>query len=268
MLPPSGSPTPITSQDLRLGLEGPDVIAWRRWLDRRGLLGMAPVPASGTFDAVALAATRRMQNTLGIGVDGVVGDVTRAHAMGWPGPDVKGDDGTPAWEDGGLSLGARAVRWILQFAGREDLENLGPNSSAEIATWLRPATRRATGAPLGLVAGEWCAAVFCAAAEAVAQPGEAIPHGYRAAGVELMGDAKDNGLWRPIDLARSGSYAPAEGDGCLLQRSGAAWDTHTCRVVGTAGSGFWTVGGNEGNTVRLTFRYLTDPTLLGFIASA
>ena len=269
MLPPGAvAPTPVTTRDLKAGVTGPDVIAWQHWLDRRALLGLDPFTLSGSFDAATVAGTRRMQNAIGIGLDGDVGEDTRAHAKAWPGPDVKADDGSSTWEDSSLSLGARAVRWSLQFAGREDMEKLGPNTGPEIAGFLAPAIRQATGPPLHLAAGEWCAAFFCAAAEAVAGPGEPIPHGYRAAGVELVTDAKQNGCWREAGLARVGTYQPGEGDGCILQRGGAgsAWETHTCRVVARTATGFWTVGGNEANTVRVTFRRFTDADLLGFLA--
>jgi peptidoglycan hydrolase-like protein with peptidoglycan-binding domain len=260
------APTPLTSRDLRAGLRGPDVIAWERWLDLRGFLGMAAPPITGDFDQAMVAGTRRMQNAMGLEVDGVLGDHTRAQAKAWPAPMVKADDGSPTYQDHSLSLGACAVRWALQYAGREDLERLGPNASAEITTWLGPATRRATGTPLGLSVGEWCAAFFCASADAVSGPGEAIPHGYRAAGVELVADAKENGSWRDVGLVRAGAYTPAEGDGCILQRGGQSWETHTCRVFALSPGGFWTVGGNESNTVRITFHHDSDPTILGFIA--
>lgn len=266
MLPPGAlAPTPITTRDLKVGVTGPDVIAWQHWLDRRALLGPDPFTLSGSFDAATVAGTRRMQNAIGIGIDGDVGEDTRAHAKAWPGPDAKADDGSATWEDRTLALGTRAVLWSLQFAGREDMEKLGPNAGPEIAEWLAPAVRRATGQMLHLSVGEWCAAFFCAAADAVAAPGEAIPHGYRAAGIELVEDAKENGSWRDIGIVRADSWQPHEGDGCILQRAGQAWETHTCRVVALTSDGFWTVGGNESNTVRFTHRNYSDTDILGFI---
>lgn len=271
--PPSGpgaptpvSLTPVTTRELSKGCVGPDVIAWRRWLDVRAFLGLGAVQASGEFDDAVVVATRRMQNTVGLVIDGVLGDHTRAQAAAWPAPAAKGDDGGPTWTDTYLPLGARAVRWALQWAGREDLERLGPNSSPEITEWLEPAIRRATGGPLGITMGEWCAAFFCASAAAVAGQGEELPHNYRAAGVELIADAKERGTWREAALIRSGTWQPSQGDGCLLKKGGSDWETHTCRVVALSPEGLWTVGGNEENTVRLTHRTFADADLLGFIA--
>jgi hypothetical protein len=166
-----------------------------------------------------------------------------------------------------ISLGARAVRWARSYLGRTDLERQGPNHSPEIAAWLAPCARRETGVPLHLVTGEWCAAFACAAAEAVRRPGETLPHGYRAAGIEIEQDATEGGTFRSAALARDG-WSPAEGDLVILARAGAGWERHVCRFVRwidrPAGI-FETIGGNESNAVRLSRRQLSDPDLRGFV---
>lgn len=168
-----------------------------------------------------------------------------------------------------VSLGARAVAWSRGYLGRTDLERQGSNKSPEIAAWLAPCVRRATGAPLHLVSGEWCAAFACAAAEAVRRPGEALPHGYRASGIELEQDANEGGAYRSVALARDG-WLPAEGDLVILSRGGgrAGWERHVCRFVRWIDESAWifeTIGGNESNAVRLTRRTLGDADLRGFI---
>jgi len=168
------------------------------------------------------------------------------------------------------SLGARAVAWSRAYLGRTDLERQGPNRSPEIADWFAPCVRRTTGAPLHLVSGEWCAVFACAAAEAVQRPGDTIPHGYRAAGIELEQDARDNGSFRSVALARDG-WLPVEGDLVILSRGEASWQRHVCRFVRWLDKSAWifeTIGGNEGNAVRLTRRTLGDADLRGFIEYA
>jgi hypothetical protein len=165
------------------------------------------------------------------------------------------------------TLGARAVRWSRAFLNRTDLERKGPNSSPEIAAWLAPAARRETGVELRLASGEWCAAFACAAARAVSLPAEPVPHGYRAAGIEIEQDAEENGCFRSATLARDG-WDPAEGDLVILTRAGAGWERHICRFVrwiDRAAGRFETIGGNESNAVRLSERLLSDPALRGFV---
>lgn len=258
------TPASLT-RTLRAGVTGADVGDWQRWLDAHGLFGLGAAKITNHFDAATVAASRRVQNTIALGVDGIVGPKTRAGAAAWPAPPVKLSDGTPLWQEAEGS-GARALRWALQFAGREDLEDEGANASAEIADWLRPSRRRATDKLLNINKGEWCAAFFCASSAATSLPGDVLPYGYRASGIELIDDAKDASAWRSADLVRAGSWHPAIGDGCIFTRNPGGWETHVCRVVSWGSQGYWTFGGNEANTARLTFRRLNDPALLGFVA--
>jgi hypothetical protein len=153
--------------------------------------------------------------------------------------------------------------------GRADLERLGPNASPEIARWIGPGIRRATGRPLKLVSGEWCAAFVCAAGVASLLDGEVLPHGYRVSGIELEQDADESGTWHPIAEVRAGTWEPGMGDVVsMLRTGGQAWERHVARFlrwIDRAAGSFETIGGNELNAVRVTPHKLSDP-IRGFVA--
>lgn len=260
--PTSSPPASFSSRTLHFGVGGGDVAAWQRWLTAHGFLAMPFTLAH--FDTATRAATRRFQNAGGLTVDGIVGPASRAKAGTWPAPEVVSEDGAHTWKGEG-TIGERAVRWALQYAGREDLEDQGPNRSEEVAVWLAPGIRRATGSPLRLTSGEWCAAFFCASARAVGGVDAELPHSYRVSGVELRDDARVSEAWHTPAEVIAGTWTPSPGDGVILRR-GAAWETHTCRMVRWDGGDFWTVGGNEGNTVRVSHHNIHDADIIGFIA--
>lgn len=187
----------------------------------------------------------------------------------------------PPWLDNSLSLGERCV--IL--AKKEMADNVheipdGSNTSERIREYFKPAYRKATGKVLGITAGNWCAAFACFCARECSLPGETIPHGYYVSGFELEEVAKENGSWRDIELVKTGGYEPKTGDICVINRDdprvrGDNWLRHVVRVISydTITKNFDTIGGNEGNRIRITKRNIDDNqpsgmnrNILGFIS--
>ena len=83
-----------------------------------------------------------------------------------------------------------------------------PNTSDEVANYLRPCLRDVDGDGeldlLGLTVGNWCAAFVSACAKECLLPGERMPHEYRAGVVELVADAKKRGRWHSVSEVREG----------------------------------------------------------------
>ena len=143
-------------------------------------------------------------------------------------------------------------------------------SAARIAAYFAPAERG--GKPLGLTAGNWCAAGACFVAAQVVGSSDlearGLPHRYRAAGLELQQDAERHpGAWRPIALVRSGGYQLEPGDLLILSRGSESWQRHVARVERTEGTRVLTIDANGpgGGWARVT-RELSAPSLLGAIA--
>ncbi len=138
-----------------------------------------------------------------------------------------------------------------------------------IAAYFAPCERG--GQPLGLKAGNWCAAGACFVAMQVVKTDNleaaGLPHRYRAAGLELQQDAeRHHGAWRPIALVRSGGYQPAPGDLLILSRGSESWQRHVARVESCDGQAVKTIDANGpgGGWARVT-RALSLPSLLGVI---
>ncbi len=165
------------------------------------------------------------------------------------------------WEDRSASFGERCCRFALaeMAAGvREDPP--GSNTSPRIREYFAPATRRATGKPLGLTGGAWCAAFACFTQRMALLPGEAGAHGYYISGLELQQSAEVVRTWRPR------SYVPKRGDLCILKRGGNGWERHVCRVLDVDDhGGVLTIGGNENNAIGRAYRQLDDDTIVGWI---
>ena len=176
----------------------------------------------------------------------------RAHvAPALPRPTVAAPT-SPAGPVATGSLGERLVAWMRAEAAAGVAEQPpGSNTSPRIRQYLAACRRRGTEKPLGITAGAWCAAMASYGLQQVAGPGEPYP-APRAAGVELMADAQENGTWvEPTVRPQPGWLA-------ILYREGPAWATHTCVVVGASDGGYRTIGGNEGDRVRETDRRYGD----------
>lgn len=174
----------------------------------------------------------------------------------------------------GDTLAERAVRRSFaeraRFAGESPRgSGGGPDVAAYFAGCVRDLDGDGDDEPLGLASGEWCAAAACWAAFTERRAGDQpIPHGYRAAGIELERDAKARGAWRSADVVRSGGASIARGDLAIWQRGPAGgWQRHVARVAEVLLDGaFTTIGGNEDNAWGLTDHRLDEAALLGFVA--
>jgi len=169
------------------------------------------------------------------------------------------------WLDPKLTLGERAVAFSRhEMHSNVQEEPPGSNAGARIREYFRPALR--DGKPLGITSGNWCAVAACYAMQQSLVHGDVTPHGYRVSGLELERDAKVSSRWRSIELARTGSRLPEQGDLLILQRGAAgSWTRHVCRVVERDGTGCSTIGGNEDNRWRITQRLWNDLAILGWI---
>lgn len=159
------------------------------------------------------------------------------------------------------SLGFRALAVALrEWCAGVCEEPPGSNSGPRIAQYFQVCDR--DGRPVGMRAGEWCAAAASWCVERARREGERVPHGLRVSGKELEDDLKP-GAWMPIEHVRSGLYRLRPGDLVILSRAG-TWTRHVCRLVAHRGDTIWTLGGNENNRWRLTARKLSDGDMLGF----
>lgn len=170
----------------------------------------------------------------------------------------------PLWRDARLSLGERCVLISLEEyrAGVCEVPP-GSNGGPRIAEYFAPAYRLETGKMLGITAGSWCAAAACWAARQCSLPGEAVPHPYVAAGVEIQKASQENGTWRPASLG----YTPSRGDLAIFMRGKPeSWERHVARVcdVSDAAGAYRTIDGNHGTAWGIVPRNLRDDDLLGF----
>lgn len=170
------------------------------------------------------------------------------------------------------SLGERALAWSEAEAARGAGEDpKGSNGGPDVEAYFKGARRRGSEELLGLKSGNWCAAGASAALYAVLEPGETPPHGWRAGVVELVDDAKDQGLWVTVDEIRDGAPPPSRGDLAIYDRSepenpSSAWWRHVNRIVEWRDDGtFRTLGANEGDGWGYGEHSLDEPKLLGFI---
>lgn len=170
-------------------------------------------------------------------------------------------NGLVGWQDQHLSMAERTILWSMNemSLGVKEVPQ-GSNTGPRIKDYLSPCMR--DGNRLGLSAGDWCAAFASAAQHACLVPGSVLRHDYRASGIEIEQDAKDQGQWYTLDKIA----CPKEGDLAILKRGTESWQRHVCRVVDFDASGnMVTIGGNEGGTIRLTKRHIKDPAVLGFV---
>ncbi|MBK8997427.1 MAG: CHAP domain-containing protein [Myxococcales bacterium] len=150
-----------------------------------------------------------------------------------------------------------------------ELDATGGKPSAErIAAYFAPCERN--GRPLGLRAGNWCAAGACFVAMQVVKTDQleaaGLPHRYRAAGQELEQDAKRLGAWCPIADVRAGRSVPAPGDLLILSRGTESWQRHVARVESFDGKVFRTIDANgTGAAWARVVRPAETASLLGVI---
>jgi hypothetical protein len=190
--------------------------------------------------------------------------------------------GPPAWRDA-TKRGERAVAYARDLLSRGVRGGLKSPPSPDVAALFRNAVRDGQG-KIGLAleksGGNWCAVTACGCDHEAELPGDApLPYLYRASGIEMQTDAQRNKKWHPVAEVIAGKWKPRFGDICILQRgipghSDQAWMRHVCRVTrspgesvasGAAPDSFETIGGNEGDQMKVTTRRLHDGDLLGFI---
>lgn len=230
--------------------------------------GMAFVYSWGGIDANAHIRQARVL------LPRVIGEVLIPHL----GPTEQEESPPDTQPSPQTSLGERCVQWALALVGQHG-QPLGSQESPMIAPWRRCCVRGygSSAVSLNLPPTNWCAIFACAAVQASIQPGERWPHGFRAGVVELVQDGSGehpeyNGRWRPVQLMRSGQWQPRVGDLAIWDRSQpnrpeTSWWRHVSRFVkGDQAQGtFQTVGGNEGDTIKISEHPFSSDKLLGFI---
>ncbi len=185
-------------------------------------------------------------------------------------PDMPHKPSTPPWRSPHLTIGERAVAFSLaeHEAGVQEVPP-GSNAGPRIAEYFTPATR--DGGPLGIRSGNWCVAAAMYAERASLLDGEEMTLPYTVSGVEVQRDAAQRGLWRPVDVVRTGGWTPKVGDLVVLDRGNGLprtkWWRHVCRVMEApdGGSVFRTIDGNSGVGWAERRRDLFAPKLLGFV---
>jgi len=161
------------------------------------------------------------------------------------------------------SLGAA----ILAATVAELEQTRGRPSADRIAAYFAPCERN--GKPLGLSAGNWCAAGACFVAMQVVRTDQleraGLPHRYRAAGIELEQDAVRLGAYRTAAQLRAGAEL-APGDLLIFTRGAEPWQRHVARVERAEGKALHTIDANGpgGGWARVT-RTLDVPSLTGAI---
>jgi hypothetical protein len=178
-------------------------------------------------------------------------------------------DTDPAFVNPSLSLGERAVAWA-----REEMRVRPRPDAARRREFFSRCVREKGGKlqRLNLTDGNWCAAGACMAATEVLQPGDVLPHLYRASGLELERDAVMLGNWLPASEVRAGRAAPSPGDIVILHRGppekwGNAWERHVARVEDwDTPQNFACLDANgAGSQWRRVMRSVDNPALRGFV---
>lgn len=140
-----------------------------------------------------------------------------------------------AREAGGHLLGPRPLRLravdvaLAEMARGATESPIGSNAGPDVEEYLRRCVR--DGRPLGIKAGNYCAAGACWAFWRALGDGEQMPFPYRASGLELTKDAQGRGAWRPVRAIREGAYALKAGDIVIHMRGPACgWERHVTLV--------------------------------------
>lgn len=179
------------------------------------------------------------------------------------------------------SLGERCIDVAYEEMRRgvkSDNAYPGKNTSSAIRRYLslcvRDIDKDGDEEFLRLQSGNWCAAGACwCLHESAAHASDIsdvmdvqLPHMYRAAVVEMVYDAKQNGVWVP--KSEWDRETVQRGDLAIWDRSkpgGPQWFRHVNRVLTWSGAVLKTIGGNENGrqwNVRETNSF---DKLLGFI---
>jgi hypothetical protein len=156
------------------------------------------------------------------------------------------------------TIGARALQWSLDQMGREN-----PPSHETVAEWFSHAERG--GRPLGITSGNHCAVGASAAAFATCgSKCDAVPHGFRAAVMELKQDAESAGAWVP----KGSAFVPSVGDLAVYHRGDeGGWLGHVNRVISADDRGYTAIGANEGSNGlwAINSHEYDQASLLGFV---
>lgn len=161
-----------------------------------------------------------------------------------------------------ISLGQRALELAIKELGVVETpahSNAGPKIKEYFAKCER------NGKPLGLTAGNWCAAFASWCGFNACETGEKPPHLYRAAVTELWKDAVASGTAKPT------SYVPKVGDLAIFTRGGQnptkGGEGHVGRVsvVPDENGNYETLDGNHDDRVARVKRKL-GAELVGWIA--
>jgi hypothetical protein len=149
-------------------------------------------------------------------------------------------------------LGQRALEVAVAELGVEEVPP-GSNTGPRVTAYLEGCERG--GKPLGLRAGNWCAAFVGWCDAQAAQDGEQAPP-WRASVAELWADAKAGGR------AHDASWAPATGDLAIFGRDGQdprrGGPGHVGRVESFGDGSLVTIEGNSQNAVRRVARRLGE----------
>lgn len=161
-------------------------------------------------------------------------------------------------------LGLRALRLAVAELDAGVCEvPPGSNTGPRIREYLAGCER--DGRPVGLTAGDWCAAAASWCAYQAQRGGEVVPHRWRISVRELWADAVAVGA----AVRAAPGVLPEPGDLAILARAGGDPTRgglgHVARVELVSGGEYVTIDGNGGVAWKRTRRRLDDPALRGWI---
>lgn len=162
-------------------------------------------------------------------------------------------------------LGLRALRLAVAEleAGVCEVPT-GSNTGPRIREYLARCER--DGRPVGLTAGDWCAAAASWCAYQAQRGAEVVPHRWRISVRELWADAVASGA----AVRAAPGVLPEPGDLAILARVPGEDPTrggrgHVGRVELVDGEFYATIDGNSGVSWKRNYRRLDDPALRGWI---
>lgn len=161
-------------------------------------------------------------------------------------------------------LGLRALRLAVAELDAGVCEvPPGSNTGPRIREYLAGCER--DGRPVGLTAGDWCAAAASWCAYQAQRGSEVVPHRWRISVRELWADAVAAGA----AVRAAPGVLPEPGDLAILARSGGDPTKgglgHVARVELVSGGEYVTIDGNSGVAWKRNRRRLDDPALRGWI---